>query len=141
MCTAELDSETFKSINSQDEFDKWHLKFSQAFNDAFGNELSFSQKMKLTDLYFKWAYQNEMINSPARNVIHRFGYCALDSVILKQMNACFNNMLPLCDKISMGDIKEHTTYQFCQRLIDLIVRECNTTRIIFDIWAWEYRTL
>ncbi len=97
LCTLELENENFISINSQDEFDEWHFKFSEAFNDAFENKLSFSQKMKLTDLYFKWAYQNDEINSTARNVIHRYGYCPLDSIILKRMNACFNNFLPLGD--------------------------------------------
>jgi hypothetical protein len=31
LCTLELDNETFKSINSQEEFDTWHLKFSKVF--------------------------------------------------------------------------------------------------------------
>jgi hypothetical protein len=140
ICALQLESDNFKSITCQAEFDLWHLKFAESFNRAFDNQLIFSQKMKLTDLFFKWAFQNERFESSIRNVIYKYAYCALDSIILKKMNLCFKNILPMGGKISMGDIKEQTTYQFCQRLIDSIVAACNTTRIVFDIWAWEKRT-
>jgi len=102
----------FKSIKSQMEFDIWHERFVESFSSEFDDKLTFSQKMKLTDLFFKWAFQNERFESSTRDVIYKYAYCALDSVILKKMNLFYNNMFPMGKNISMGDIKDKITYQF-----------------------------
>lgn len=127
-------------FESQGEFDKWHKHLAKSLRDhwakKYGDSASFAHIFKMVDLYVKWlSCRAECPPALAESIVH-YGYCALDSQILRALNSALSGALP-CSKPSMGDIKNENTYEFCQSLIKEFAEANGGTRLLFDFYAWS----
>src|SRR3990172_7248185 len=101
------------------------------------NEPSFAHTYKMVDLYLKWLCSNEKCPEKLANSIIKYGYCALDSQILKKLNEALSYALPIrIRNPSMGDITNENTYEYCQSLIMDFAENFNGYRLLFDYYAW-----
>jgi len=128
-----------KGFSNQEEFDKWHTQLISSlrchWNKEQTNEPSFAQTCKMVDLYLKWLCSNQKCPEKLANSIVKYGYCALDSQILKKLNEALSGALPI-KKPSMGHIANENTYEYCQSLIKGFSEYFGGHRLLFDYYAW-----
>jgi hypothetical protein len=134
-----LKSDKFPEIEEKEDFDVWHTSLAASLQKQWcqieGKPLSFAHTYKLVDLYIKFLSGFRFKNNTFLEGLIKNANCALDSQIIKRINVCYDNMLPV-SKPSMGDIHGRSTYDFCQNLIELFANCCGATRLEFDYWAW-----
>ncbi|OGW03367.1 MAG: hypothetical protein A2W77_02800 [Nitrospinae bacterium RIFCSPLOWO2_12_39_16] len=128
-------------FDSQDDLDKWHIELYSTLKNHWkkeqDNEPSFAHTYKMVDLYLKWLCSNEKCPEKLANSIIKYGYCALDSQILKKLNEALSYALPIrIRNPSMGDITNENTYEYCQSLIKDFAENFNGYRLLFDYYAW-----
>lgn len=126
--------------SSQEEFDIWHNQLFNSLADHWNRiqnkPLSFAHTFKLVDLYCRWLFTyNECPQILAKSILD-YGYCALDSQILRRLNDALSGALPI-RKPTMGDIQNANTYSFCQDLIKDFSEHYGVNRILFDFYAWK----
>jgi hypothetical protein len=129
-----------KPGKSQAEFDKWHNQLFDSLVEQWdsiqNNPLSFAHTFKLVDLYCRWLFTYDACPKLLAKSILSYGYCALDSQILRRLNEALSGALPI-RKPTMGDIQNKNTYSFCQDLIKDFSEHYGVNRILFDFYAWK----
>lgn len=135
-----FEDQNIPRISSQIEFDNWHSEVVDSlktfWREAQNGDLKFAYTFKAVDLYIKWLSSLKECPKQLCDGILKFGYCALDSQILKRLNECLSGALPIKNP-SMGDISNRNTYDFCQTLIEGFCVKYGGTRLLFDYFAWK----
>lgn len=126
---------------SRDRFLVWHEQLAASLQAHWkrrqGMHLSVAHCMKCVDGYVAWLVSLKFDNGAGSVALEQVANCLLDQQILKKLNACYSNALPMGPKPSMGHITHIETYVFCQELIGAFVDVAGGTRILFDRFGYK----
>ena len=125
---------------SRDSFLKWHRELTESLQKYWkkkqGKRLSFAHCFKCVDLYISWLVTHNFGEASVSVALEKVANCPLDSQILKKLNLCYSNALPMGNP-SMGHIANENTYEFCQNLIGVFAENCGGSRLLFDRFAYK----